>query len=518
MTNLILFDEFKDFLDNDPIIIIDSCSILDLYRYAPHTSKRILENLGTVSENIWIPAQVFEEYSMNKKSVVKRAHSKYKLVSTEVVDIIKKAETDISKKFIQYGKFKYPKIKKLKDELNVIIDQLKDKAQTFKDIVSEETKENQLTLSEDDVELFIQALKGSNQIGLPLSLPEKISIYQEGEFRYKHFIPPGYMDISKDKSDPTKLKKYGDLIIWKELLIKAKEENKPVIFITDDEKADWWELKIINQDLGTQEVTGPRKELLSEFNAYSGGKDFLMLTLPELNQHISVINHANQKEVIQNYIELFTEEVVKEIIDVKTWEDIVDISELTTSFIHDGELQEFLGEILKDVEIESISDPEFDELYADINEEEVIIDGSFKCIVHADIETALSSEYSETVRTTILLTGNITVEFNINYDSAYEMASGRENDMLFIEPSLSDVHISSTEISKCTFKDKDNNDYSDIACVSCKVRPGDYFTIDDEPICSNCIYHFDVCTGCGKLYEYNSLGGYICDKCKENEN
>nr|WP_280158560.1 PIN-like domain-containing protein [Priestia megaterium]MDH3140458.1 PIN domain-containing protein [Priestia megaterium] len=295
MTNLILFDEFKDFLDNDPIIIIDSCSILDLYRYAPHTSKRILENLGTVSENIWIPAQVFEEYSMNKKSVVKRAHSKYKLVSTEVVDIIKKAETDISKKFIQYGKFKYPKIKKLKDELNVIIDQLKDKAQTFKDIVSEETKENQLTLSEDDVELFIQALKGSNQIGLPLSLPEKISIYQEGEFRYKHFIPPGYMDISKDKSDPTKLKKYGDLIIWKELLIKAKEENKPVIFITDDEKADWWELKIINQDLGTQEVTGPRKELLSEFNAYSGGKDFLMLTLPELNQHISVINHANQK-------------------------------------------------------------------------------------------------------------------------------------------------------------------------------------------------------------------------------
>ena len=59
---------------------------------------------------------------------------------------------------------------------------------------------------------------------------------EEGEKRYSKNIPPGYKDKGKGG-----LREYCDLIIWKEILGYAKEENKNVTFMTDDVKEDWWE-------------------------------------------------------------------------------------------------------------------------------------------------------------------------------------------------------------------------------------------------------------------------------------
>jgi hypothetical protein len=43
------------------------------------------------------------------------------------------------------------------------------------------------------------------------------SLALEGEERYKNEIPPGYRDGKKDASrDP--FRKYGDLIIWKQII------------------------------------------------------------------------------------------------------------------------------------------------------------------------------------------------------------------------------------------------------------------------------------------------------------
>ncbi|MEZ8858180.1 PIN domain-containing protein [Vibrio atlanticus] len=47
-------------------------------------------------------------------------------------------------------------------------------------------------------------------------------------------IPPGYKDKSKQENAA------GDLLIWHELLNLAEEKAKHVIFVSGDEKADWW--------------------------------------------------------------------------------------------------------------------------------------------------------------------------------------------------------------------------------------------------------------------------------------
>jgi hypothetical protein len=74
------------------------------------------------------------------------------------------------------------------------------------------------------------------------------NILLNAEVRYERKIPPGYSDIGKDKnvSDSSFLhagieyeRKYGDLILWKQLIEKAKEtDSKAVLFVTSDTKED----------------------------------------------------------------------------------------------------------------------------------------------------------------------------------------------------------------------------------------------------------------------------------------
>lgn len=46
---------------------------------------------------------------------------------------------------------------------------------------------------------------------------------------------PGYKDDKKSED-----KKYGDLILWYQIIDKASESKKPIILISGDVKEDWW--------------------------------------------------------------------------------------------------------------------------------------------------------------------------------------------------------------------------------------------------------------------------------------
>lgn len=73
--------------------------------------------------------------------------------------------------------------------------------------------------------------------------------------------PPGYMDFEKFKDSEHNLEKRancGDLIIWKQVMDLSKAERSPIVFVTDDQKEDWW-IKASGKTLG------PRPELIQEF-------------------------------------------------------------------------------------------------------------------------------------------------------------------------------------------------------------------------------------------------------------
>ena len=102
-----------------------------------------------------------------------------------------------------------------------------------------------------------------NRIGDKWPAEKLVALKKEGEDRYSKKIPPGYKDQKKDAGE---YDKFGDLIIWKDMISKANTEKRPVIFISDDAKEDWWWIH-------RGRKMGPRPELIEEFRG-EAGQDF----------------------------------------------------------------------------------------------------------------------------------------------------------------------------------------------------------------------------------------------------
>ncbi|MCX0241202.1 PIN domain-containing protein [Klebsiella pneumoniae] len=82
-------------------------------------------------------------------------------------------------------------------------------------------------------------------------------------------IPPGYKDRNKDQNQA------GDLVIWHEILNLAKNKCKHLIFVSVDEKTDWW------HQSGKTPLY-PRFELVDEFREATKGKSFHIVSLSTL--------------------------------------------------------------------------------------------------------------------------------------------------------------------------------------------------------------------------------------------
>lgn len=94
-------------------------------------------------------------------------------------------------------------------------------------------------------------------------------IKKDLERRNRLNLPPGFKDKNKTQNQG------GDLYIWHEILTLAEKENKHLIFVSGDEKADWWHQSGKNP-------LYPRFELVDEFRERTNGKSFHILSLSKL--------------------------------------------------------------------------------------------------------------------------------------------------------------------------------------------------------------------------------------------
>jgi hypothetical protein len=135
-------------------------------------------------------------------------------------------------------------LKKICDDFIKVKDNLEKNKDICYKIVKKDPIKNKIT------RLF------SKKVG-PEYTDEKLdNIFKEGKKRYELKVPPGYKDIDKEPNQ----RKYGDLIIWKQIIDKSIESRKGIIFVTDNRKEDWW--LIYNYK---DEIIGPHPDLISEF-------------------------------------------------------------------------------------------------------------------------------------------------------------------------------------------------------------------------------------------------------------
>ena len=235
---------------DNAIFIPDANVMLHCLRHSEVVREELLRLFDVLKDSLWIPYQVGLEFHRNRLDVQLGAQDAYDALSKDQEAIIEKARDRLRQLRA------HPTINVAKElaALDMFVADFKARM--------EAAREAHPTDEIDAVIGRITALL-EGRVGDKWKPEQFIAIKKEGDDRYNKKVPPGYKDAKKDSGD---LNKFGDLIIWKEMMAKAKAEGRPVIFISDDVKEDWWWIH-------KGRKLGPRPELVEEIKAESG-QDF----------------------------------------------------------------------------------------------------------------------------------------------------------------------------------------------------------------------------------------------------
>jgi hypothetical protein len=193
-----------------------------MYRYRRETVDKYFEVLSELkkSNKLWIPHQVGYEFFENRISVI----SDYEKSYDEILATLNSTKDSIDKKYKNHPFLDWEEVKrKIDSGLETVIKDIKKKK-----------NEHPKLLDKDDILEKINKLFDSC-VGECFDDKKLEEVKKDGEKRYFKKIPPGFKDAKKDDD-----KKYGDLILWKQIIDKAVAVKKPIIFISGDVKEDWW--------------------------------------------------------------------------------------------------------------------------------------------------------------------------------------------------------------------------------------------------------------------------------------
>ena len=279
--------EFKEMWDKG-VFVLDTNILLSLYRLPHNTSKKLLTILEKIKERLWMPHQVAFEYQKRRLDVIYEQKATYNQMSNLLETTYSKLEKD----FERFKKHPFVNCKSLLKKLATSHKNL------TKDIAKSSAKHPDWQKKDSIREAIDKVFEG--KVGEMYENKKLDEIYQQGNERFASEIPPGYKDKKKDLSDMSGVNKYGDLIIWNQIIDKAKELKNPIIFITDDQKEDWW------WEVSGNRI-GARYELIKEMKK-EAGVDFYMYTSDQFMEYAG--NYLSLK-VEQSIIDEFKEVRIK---------------------------------------------------------------------------------------------------------------------------------------------------------------------------------------------------------------
>ncbi|WP_294349390.1 PIN domain-containing protein [uncultured Sphingobacterium sp.] len=124
---------------------------------------------------------------------------------------------------------------------------------------------------------------------------ERSEVIEKLRYRYKHKIPPGFKDGGKEDEG------IGDLLIWFSILEIAQKYQKNIVFVSGDEKTDWYHRS-------DNIALYPRFELLAEFKNKCNSLSFHIIKLSELltlmGAKDAVVSEVKIEEQLESDLEL----------------------------------------------------------------------------------------------------------------------------------------------------------------------------------------------------------------------
>ncbi len=219
-------------------IALDTNALLDLYRVGREQREQILSVLRDNSDRIFVPYQVALEFQRDRLTVLEEIDTVY----AKILDGLQ---------------LKQPHVEEIRDQdLRMEVEKLFDQAQRlFAKNLTKLREKHTITFDEarekDPVRDALDELLTDSSLG---RRPDAVVLTErrsEAADRVKNRIPPGFGDA--DKPDPS-----GDYLAWAELLDHAKNSNRALLWVTNDEKKGDWYRRQRGQTIG------PLPELVAE--------------------------------------------------------------------------------------------------------------------------------------------------------------------------------------------------------------------------------------------------------------
>lgn len=215
--------------------------------------KRIYTDLLS-NDRLLIPAQVAKEFAKNRPK-------KLEEINQSISDHLSRV---VNAKMPQYPMFsqlpEYIKIGNIEDKINNLIKDYKNEIRRILEYIKNINWNDQVSL--------MYSLLFREKYVMDYNWDYK-TLKEELEDRHKFNIPPAFKDKQKDDGG------IGDYIIWKDILKIGTERDIDIIFVTGDEKPDWF-----HQSMKAKLY--PRYELLHEFKEATSGKDIFFISLSDL--------------------------------------------------------------------------------------------------------------------------------------------------------------------------------------------------------------------------------------------
>lgn len=234
-------EESKDVWSNC-IFTFDANILLNFYRYKAETTSTFFDLLSKLDERSFLTYQACQEYFDKRLEIISEQEKAYADMSTSL-------ENSIEEPLRNSRRHPYISLELLEEFSGI--------SKKMKEELNERRKEYSQRLAEDDILNRVLSIF-DNKVSDPFSEEKLKEIYQDGENRFKLNIPPGFRDKSKGG-----VKQFGDLVLWLQIIELAKQLDKDVIFISDDEKEDW---VLIHKG----RKLGLLPDLQREFNALTG--------------------------------------------------------------------------------------------------------------------------------------------------------------------------------------------------------------------------------------------------------
>lgn len=259
------------------MFVFDTNVLLNLYSYPEDVRTVFLSVLSKLENRIWVPYQVGLEFHRNRFSRIKQANQRVEKLLQTIQSTGDQLASEV--RSIELEK------------RNIGISDIQDRLSAVQEAHSSLSEAVQLacnklppiSLSDSIGEQISQLLEG--RVGLPPSAQEDLDkLLIDAQERFDKKVPPGFADADKGEetfrdNGITYQRKFGDLILWRQLLSHANDKLiKEIVFVTGDKKKDWWWI-----DDG--KTLGPLPELVQEAKSSSTINLFWMYSADQFLQN-----------------------------------------------------------------------------------------------------------------------------------------------------------------------------------------------------------------------------------------